>query len=213
VYGIRHGLELWLKGVVHTQRVAEAWMSMRQEDADFASVAAAAKLSTKQERVTLRRALCAMRNILQDKVVYPDCFRVRQEEVWVVRAIELVRSGGADRLHLTTIWAPCFSDHELMALWREAKGTLQMFHRAACIRAEQVGIGQPISIERLEAACELFAAVDPEGVAMRYPAAVTGEWHTQKLTVSLKQLGRLAKQLDDTALAFEDSDELSAYDF
>jgi hypothetical protein len=220
VYGIRHGLELWLKSIVHEERFDAAWLAMQRDGSTLASTVLAAKLKGR-EKATLKRALCGMRNVWQklneqkrktttdkpgtlSKIEPPDCFSVRQEEWWAEKAIGLVRDGKVERSFLATVWAPFFSDHDLMPLWREAKSRLARTHRAACIRANEVGIDEPASIDCIEATCELFAAIDPDGDALRFPSALTGEWHSQRLTVSLPRLGELASELENSVMAFED---------
>src|SRR4051812_39580396 len=92
LYQIRHGIELWLKCISRNVMIDRALASIfRPESSSFEEVVEATQQTSKHARQQLRKAVCVLRNVLEDRVVFPDCHRVRIDDHWANKALAFMR--------------------------------------------------------------------------------------------------------------------------
>lgn len=212
-YGIRHGLELWLKCIVINEMIDRALEAISNGATDLEAVANAAGQLNKKQKEHLCRSLCALRNVDEERIVAPDCYTKNISEEHARRAIAYVRqNGGEPRYKLGCAWSVPVPEHSLQTLWDSAQTMVRDLHPAVEADAQRTGCGHPTSIERLVAVIELLDKLDPGGDAFRYPSSLTGNWNTHLPCVSLPALGALAEQLKETVLGY-DSVMTESYSF
>lgn len=202
-YGIRHGLELWLKCIVINETIDRALVAISKGAADLDTVATAAGPLNKNQKEHLCRSLCALRNVSEDKVVAPDCYTVNVSEADATRAIAYIqRNGDQPRYLLSYAWSVPVRGHFLQELWHKAQPMIRDLHPAVEAHAQMSGCGHPTSIQRLAATIELLDKLDPDGDAFRYPSSLNGNWNTQLPCVSLRALGAVAEEIQETVLGY-----------
>lgn len=212
-YGIRHGFELWLKCMVVNDMIDRALEAIGDGAADLDAVATAAGPLDKKQRDHLRRSLCVLRNVCEDEIVAPECFRENVSDGHAARAIAYVRqNGGKPRYTLGYAWSVPVPGHRLGLLWQRAQSTIRDLHAAVESSAQISGCGHPMTMERLASVIELFDKLDPDGDAFRYPSSLAGNWNTQLPCVSLLALGSLAEEIQETVLGY-DSFMTESYSF
>lgn len=203
-YGIRHGLELWLKCMVINDMIDRALEAIVNGAADLDAVSTAVGPLNKKQREHLCRSVCALRNVNEDRIIAPDCYTKNISEADAVRAIAYVKhNGGQPRYMLGYTWSVPVPGHGLQVLWQKAQPTIAELHTAVESSAQMSGCGHPASLQRLAAAIEMLDKLDPDGDAFRYPSSLTGNWNTQLPCVSLPALGRLAEEIQETVLGYE----------
>lgn len=203
-YGIRHGLELWLKCMVINDMLDRTLEAISNGAADLDALSIAAGPLDKKQREHLCRSLCALRNLNEDGIVAPACYTMNISEADAVRAIAYIQqNGGQPRYMLGYAWSVPVRGHSLQTLWQKAQPMIRELHSAVESSAQMSGCGHPTSIERLAAAIELLDKLDPDGDAFRYPSSLTGNWNTQLPCVSLPALGALAEEIQETVLGFD----------
>lgn len=212
-YGIRHGLELWLKCMIINSMIDRTLEAISNGAADLDAVGTAMGPLSKKQREHLCRSLCAVRNVAEDGIVAPHCYTKNITEADAIRAIAyLKRNGGEPRYKLGYTWSVPVPGHSLQALWQKAEPMIKELRRAVESSAQQAGCGRPAPIQRLVAAIELFDKLDPEGDAFRYPSSLAGDWNTQLPSVSLPAVGHLAEEIQETVLGY-DSFMTDSYSF
>jgi hypothetical protein len=203
-YGIRHGLELWLKCMIINDMIDRTLEAISNGAVDLDAVATIIGPLSKKQREHLCRSLCAMRNLDQNRIVAPACSTKNVSEADAVRAIAHVRKRGQEpRYMLGYTWSVPVPGHALLPLWQSAKPMINWLRPAVESNAQRTGCGEPISTERLVATIELFDKLDPDGDAFRYPSSLTGSWNTQLPYVSLRALGSLADEIEQTVLGYD----------
>jgi hypothetical protein len=203
-YGIRHGLELWLKCMIINNMIDRTLEAISNGAADVDAVSTIAGPLSKKQREHLCRSLCALRNVDEDKIVAPDCYTKNVSEADAVRAIAHVsKIGHKPRYLLGYTWSVSIPGHSLGSLWQQAAPMVVELRPAVESGAAHSGCGHPTSIERLVATIELFDKLDPDGDAFRYPSSLSGNWNTQLPCVSLPALGALASEIQETVLGYD----------
>jgi len=202
LYGIRHGMELWLKCTIQNRTLDKALLAICDPNSTLDDIAAAAGQSGKKERERLRNALCLMRNICEDGLRAPECHEQNIGDKFAHKAIAFIRqSGDRPRYVLSCAWAVPTRGHSLGALWNEAKPGIGEMYASIAQHAHE-HFGSPVTLARIEATCELFEALDPFGDAFRYPATLGGNYHRVP-HFSLDRLAELADALEGTVRGYD----------
>jgi hypothetical protein len=203
-YGTRHGLELWFKCMIINEMIDRTLEAISDGAADVDAVVTIIGPLSKKQREHLCRSLCALRNVDEYKIVAPDCYTRNVSEADAARAIAHVKKHGQKpRYMLGYTWSVPIPGHSLQTLWQKAKPMIVELRSAVESNAQHSGCGHPTSVERLDAAIELFDKLDPDGDAFRYPSSLTGNWNTQLPCVSLPALGGLAREIQETVLGYD----------
>jgi hypothetical protein len=203
-YGIRHGLELWLKCIIINDMIDRTLTAISGGAADLDALATVIGPLSKKQREHLCRSLCAVRNVHEDNIVAPDCYTKKVSEADAVRAIAYVQKNGKQpRYIFGYAWSVPIPGHSLQTFWLTAQPIIKELRPEVEVNADRVGCGRPTSIERLVAAVELFDKLDPDGDAFRYPSSLAGNWNTQLPCVSLRALGDLAEEIRETVLGYD----------
>lgn len=210
LYLIRHGLELWLKCILSNRDLDRLLKLVTREDVSFDELCAHELMEhgrsgrlQKANASGLRRALCVMRNVLEDGLSYPECQRKRLETRYADRALSFLRQNpSTPRQRLGTLYVPVIDGHDLMTLWGEAEPYIHDLRPGARRHADEVGGGSPLELERTKELCVLLHHLDPDGDALRYPFSLSGTWHAHELRLSLKAVGELAEELTDSTRSY-----------
>lgn len=209
LYGLRHGLELWLKWFIQTEVLAQVVGASRRTRELPALIAVAQGFpeeSTKRERQQrkdqLIKALCVMRNV-DAQILYPRC---QIENIGESFAREQLLKGPVDRYRLQLSWPVQVLCHDLRSLWKDAKHLVDLYSDDARLTAVYTGTGEPLSVEAIEAACDLLGTWDKDGDGFRYPCSLGGAWHMHLPPLNLRSLRKLAVSLEATVLAYEKED-------
>jgi len=210
LYMIRHGLELWLKRILANRDLDRLLKLVMQEDLRFDELCAADIMTAGRSvrlqnanAAALRRGLCTMRNVLEDRLCYPECRQKRLETRYADRALALLRrSPSTPRLCLGTLYVPLIDGHELFRLWEEAEPYVHDLRPGAFRHAEEVGGGAPLEFGRTRELCDFLHHLDPDGDALRYPFSLSGAWHDHQLHLSVKAVGELAQELTESTRSY-----------
>lgn len=203
-YGIRHGLELWLKCTLRNQLIDRGLVCIAS-GAELEEIAKAAKQDDKRGRYQLKRALCAFRNLFQDHLRAPDIWVKNMDDAWIAKSIECVLDHARKpRARLADLWQLPISGHDLSPLWKEVRFTIDGANaRVGSYAKMTAGLVQPAETMTLDATVEMLSELDPSGDAFRYPTSMAGEWFNKLPNVSLKRLGELALLLEETVRAYD----------
>jgi hypothetical protein len=203
LYGVRHGLELWLKCLVINSMIDTALEEVAKGAASADAVAQALGL-TKDQKRHLCRSLCILRNYCEDGLVYPDCIEQKIDPTWADKAVRFIQHNGQlERYKLATVWTVPAPGHDLLDLWRRVEHWIQELSPAVSAKAQVTGCGVPMPPEDLAAVCELIHRWDPGGDTFRYPLALDGRWNFELPSLSVRALGDLARCLQETAVGYE----------
>lgn len=203
LYGIRHGLELWLKALLINNMIDDALESIVEGACCSEKVAHALKLDSKQKQHQFR-SLCILRNACEDGLVYPECVEKNIDPSSADRAVCFIRQNGhLEWYKLAYAWTVPTPGHGIQELWAKVRQWVEELHPAVSAHASYTGCGSPMSREELGAVCELVHHWDPGGDTFRYPLALDGRWNIGLPALSLKALGELARSLQGTALGYE----------
>lgn len=208
-YCIRHGLELWLKCMVKNQILDDVIHAIRRR-LSFDEVLQAAykgcegegkrvREEKQQRRRQLVRALCVLRNY-NAGIVDPQNMEVNQGQQF---AEELASTGHVEREHLAMHWAVPIHTHSLDELWRVGKDFIYEKYDGARDESWQ-GLGvELISLDKLQAICELFGTLDKDGDAFRYPCSREGNWFSGLPSINLRKLRALASELENLVISYD----------
>jgi hypothetical protein len=203
LYGIRHGLELWLKCLGINRMIDNGLEKIAEETASIDTVTRALDL-TKDQKYHLCRSLCVLRNCCEDDLVYPACVQRKIDPTWADKAIQFIKSNGyLERYKLATVWTVPVEGHDLLDLWQKVEDWVRELSPAVSANAQTTGCGNPMAPESLAAVCELIHRWDPGGDTFRYPSSLDGRWNTDLPSLNLKTLGDLASALQETVLGYD----------
>lgn len=203
LYLLRHGMELWLKCFVKNAVIDEFLSQIFSSQGGFNEIAEAVGQKETKQKEPLRRALCVFRNVLEDRTVYPECWKVRMEERWAEKAVEFMRTNRKlPRERFASLCQIRMPSHGLKDLWLKAEAHIIELHPHVLSYSGIVDVPLPESPARIRAMCELLDHYDPEGDAFRYPVSLAGKWHTGLPHFSLEALGKAAKLLAGTVCSF-----------
>lgn len=162
-------------------------------------------ISLKRKQLdAIQHSLCAMRNVDEDGIKFPRCWKVNMTTSDAARALKFIqRNPKLPRYHLGYCWKVPIAGHFLDNLLEQAVPLLDLFHQDAQQQAQTSGCGHPLPREEISSAVELLDHLDHDGDTFRYPSSLTGEWHIQLPAVSLAALGDLAEALAETVLAYD----------
>jgi hypothetical protein len=207
LYLLRHGLELMLKCWSRNPQMDEILRTVMQSGLPFADVCE--RLWTRAEErkkkaPILLHALCALRNHLEDGLVYPALHTVNIDDEHGERSLEYVRKHpNIDRFKFAVLWPVASSGHDLRALWTEAAPVMDDFADAAERDAREAGAAAPLAKSELDAIVDLLAAMDDGGDGLRYPSSIRGAWYSPPPILSLEAVGASAEGVRATCQAFE----------
>lgn len=220
LYGIRHGVELFLKCMVQNRLVDDALVLMIREKATLEEVV---KWLGKDEHPATARSrheqllavLSAVRNIEVDRIAAPECWienqATKEDPTFALEGHRYIQSNGhLPRYTVGYIWVPAVKTHNLLSVFKRAEKDLGAMHRAVCGYAEHTTGSEVLPVSTIAATCELFELWDPNGHAIRYasssgassPVQAHG-WNVHLPALSLEELGQLASDLDDTVEAYD----------
>jgi hypothetical protein len=210
LYMIRHGLELWLKCILANRDLDRLLKLITQEDLSFDDLCAHDVMTAGRtvrlqnaNAAALRRGLCIMRNVLEDGLRYPECRHKRMETRYADRALTFLRRNpSTPRKRLGVLYVPLIGGHELFRLWEQAEPYIHDLRRGAQHHAEDVGGGAPLELGHTKELCAFLHHLDPDGDALRYPFSLTGGWHDHQLRLSLKSVGKLARELTESTRSY-----------
>jgi hypothetical protein len=203
LYSLRHGLELMLKCIVRNDLIDETLRAMMTPGVSFEDVCNKLKLK-KLERTQLLVAICAMRNVLEDRIIHPDCYTKNVDAPSAARALRFARQNpDIERNRFAVVWTSTAFGHDLAELWTMAKPTVDSFAGDARRHAQEIGFPAPFTSRDLDPIVKLLGALDDGGDGFRYPSSLSGAWYAALPTLSLEALGRLIKRLESTCTVFE----------
>jgi hypothetical protein len=230
LYGLRHGLELWLKWLIQMEVLAAVMGDFRRKPVLETVIAAAQRLcdeDAQRERLLRKQivvdAQCerqiihnAKRDCQQLKkqlihalcvmrnveagITYPRC---QAENIGESFARDQLAKGILDQYSLQVSWPVPIYGHDLCALWQEAEMLADIGYHDARMRAMYAGTGEPLSPQEIGAACDLLGTWDKDGDSFRYPCSLGGTWYLHLPPLNLRALGKLADALDATVLAYK----------
>lgn len=202
LYGVRHGLELWLKCLLRNQEI-DRFLShaFGHQEQSFAEVCDARGL-TKKQKLPFQMSLCCLRNIIQDGMGFPDSdpWSKRMEETWADKGLVMLRGlPEMDRARFALGCQVRLSGHSLLALWNEAEHLVRSFHPSGGSYDPWLDIPAPeVDPDEIGALVELLHHYDKDGDAFRYPASLNGSWHDGLPPLDLRVLGELAQRMVNT---------------
>jgi hypothetical protein len=203
LYGIRHGLELWLKCLVINSMIDAALDEIAGGAASADAVAESLCLK-KDQRRQLVRSLCTLRNCCEDGLVYPNCINQNIDSTWADKAVRFIQGNGQlERYKFAIVWTVPVPGHDLLDLWRRIEQWVRELSAAVSAKAQTTGCGFPMSPDDLAAVCELIHWWDPGGDTFRYPSSLDGRWNADLPALNLKTLGSLARGLQETVLGYD----------
>lgn len=202
LYGIRHGMELWLKCLLRNQEIDRFLNhAFRQQQQSFAEVCEALGL-TKKQKLPFQRSLCCLRNTIEDGMGFPDSdpWSKRMEEAWAEKGLVVLRGHpDMDRAEFAAGCQVRLSGHSLMTLWTEAEHLVRSFHPSGGGYDPWIDIPAPeVDPDQIRALVELLHHYDKDGDAFRYPASLNGSWHDGLPHLDLRALGELARRMVNT---------------
>ncbi|MFO1077939.1 MAG: hypothetical protein U1E73_09475 [Planctomycetota bacterium] len=211
-YMMRHGLELWLKCILVSRNMDRLLRRIVDSNDTFETLAADTSwMAVKSKRLrsevgeSLKDALCTMRNVLVDGVVFPECRHVRQGNCDANAALAFLRSNrDTPRDRVAVLWMPPLEGHRLMELWDEAEPYVSDLRSGAEDEAESAGGGPVMTMDGLRAVYTLFNHRDQRGDALRYPASLGGKWHLFSPRWSLRETSALAGELAETIQLYKE---------
>jgi hypothetical protein len=203
LYGIRHGVELWLKCLCINTMLDSVLEEIDGGALNADTLARALELTNEQKR-HLYRSLCIFRNRCEDGLVYPDCVQRKIDPIWADKAVRFIKSNGhLERYKLATIWTVPVPGHDVLDFWLRVEDWVRELNPAVVANARSTGCGNPMPPDSLAAVCELIHRWDPGGDTFRYPSSLDGRWNTDLPSLNLKTLGDLALALQETVLGYE----------
>ncbi len=203
LYSLRHGLELMLKCIVRNDLMDTTLRALMREGIPFAEVCTELKLKGR-EKALLQQSLCTLRNVLQDRITFPDCKTKNVDLASAERALAYLRSHPSlPRNRFAVVWSVTAGGHDLAYLWEKAVPTVEMMAADANRHAQEIGYDPPCTKEALEQIVELLSALDDGGDGFRYPSALNGAWYVALPAISLDAVGELALKLEETCIIFE----------
>jgi hypothetical protein len=202
LYSLRHALELMLKCIVRNEMIDATLSVLMIPELSFDD--ACTRLSLKKpERKLLLHAVCVLRNLLEDSIVYPRCHNENIDVGFAQRALEYLRQNPSlPRDRFSIVWASTAFGHDLNELWREAAPTITRLSADARRHAQEIGFDPPLTVAELRPIIELIAALDDGGDGFRYPSSLYGEWYVAAPCLSLEALRELIERLDSTCTIF-----------
>lgn len=206
LYCVRHGLELWFKGLLTNARIDRALESIFNGARDVDAIANVIGITEKRQKEQLMRSLCVLRNYLQDGLTHPRCHTENMTSNHAVDAIGFIVSNpNLERFQLALCWNVATSvrpPHSLGALWSEVGGILgELFYDVRL--HHDSGEGKLWPPEDVASMVNLLHYYDPSGDAFRYPASLEGEWYTKLPGINLPKLADAAHGLAVTMVAYE----------
>lgn len=204
LYGLRHGLELWLKWIIQNEVLAQVVGASRRKP-DLAALIVVAQSTCdeskrrerQQRKDQLIKALCVMRNV-DAHILHPRC---QIENIGESFAQEQLSKGTIDRYRLQLSWPVPIHGHDLRSLWKDAELLVDIGHDDACLRAMYSGTGDPLTPRQIGAVCDLLGTWDKDGDAFRYPCSLGGAWYMHLPPLDLRALQKLAVGMEATVLA------------
>ena len=203
LYSLRHAVELMLKCFVRNSIMDQTLRVLTRPSQTLDDVLRTLQLK-KAEKSQLIHALCALRNVLEDKLVAPECHQVNIDRRSAERAIEYIRRHpSTPRECFATAWTSTVWGHDLVELWTQARTVFEDFRNAAASYAQRTGLPSPLKLSEIEPAVELLASIDDGGDGLRYPSSLAGAWYVQLPYLSLDALYQLIEKLEMTSIAYE----------
>jgi hypothetical protein len=203
LYSLRHGIELMLKCISRNETIDTILRVIARPALPFADACTALSLS-KKEKGSLMRSLCVMRNVVEDRILHPQCHRQNIDEIYANKALEYFRQHPkTPRETFAVVWPLVRAGHDLTTLWASASPIIGSFASDARRHASEIGFETPLSQRELGALIELLASMDDGGDQFRYPSSISGEWYTDAPELSLSALRVFAQQVKSTCKVFE----------
>lgn len=207
LYLMRHGLELMLKCWVRNMQMDEILRAVMEVGLSMNAVSERLWPRADERRKKtpiLLHAVCALRNYLQDKLVYPAVHATNIDAEHGERALEYLRMHPAlDRFKFAPLWPVAPSGHDLRVLWSMAAPAMEEFADAAKREASESGGAQPLVKAELESVVELLGTMDDGGDGLRYPSSIRGGWYAPPPMLSLEAVGTSSEGIRATCEAFE----------
>lgn len=208
MYSLRHGLELMLKCVVRNDLMDTTLRVVMTNGHSFEDVCRDLGLKRKGERNLLMHSLCVIRNVLEDRIVHPECHTKNIDTASAERALQFLRKQpDLPRARFGVVWATTAFGHGLNDLWAQAAPTVVAMATDARRHAEERGFDAPLTKAELDPLVELLAALDDGGDGFRYPSSLDGAWYIALPPLSLEAVGTLAAKLESTCTVFESARE------
>jgi hypothetical protein len=203
LYCMRHGLELWVKGIVQNATIDKVIDELVYSSKSLADIMIAVDLKGRAAK-QLEHALCVLRNATEDGLKFPENHERNMGTPWAERAIALIRKRGElPRYEIGTLWSVPVSGHGLTSLWQRARADAASIYFDVAQHARYTGEAQPMTPEHVGATCELLDRWDADGDAFRYPSSLDGDWHFDLPHLNLERLGALADELESTVRAYD----------
>jgi hypothetical protein len=148
-------------------------------------------------------AICMLRNVLEDQIIYPDCHKKNINLDFAERALNYLRmTPDLPREQFATAWSSSAFGHVLINLWRVAAPTIEMFASDARRHAVEIGFEPPLASLELKPIIDLLGALDDGGDGFRYPSSLSGAWYVAVPSLSLEALKALVGRLQSTCTVF-----------
>lgn len=200
---IRHGLELWMKGMINNRMVDQIIDAIADGVADVHGLGTRLGLNKGQRR-NLVQTLCEALPALKTGVAVHDFHTVEVNEARAQEAVEFIRDNPhLERFRLDFAWCVHVPHHGLAGHWKVVEPLVREFHFDVAQQERTPGEWDPWSAEEVSSLVEFLDYYDPDGDAFRYPSSLSGEWRTSLPALSLHKLGDLASQLRDTVKSYE----------
>lgn len=208
LYSVRQALELMLKCIVRNEMIDNTLRLIMKPGQSFDDVCddlyrEDSKNGKKAKKTLLMHAICMLRNVLEDQIIYPDCHKKNINLDFAERALNYLRmTPDLPREQFATAWSSSAFGHVLINLWRVAAPTIEMFASDARRHAVEIGFEPPLASLELKPIIDLLGALDDGGDGFRYPSSLSGAWYVAVPSLSLEALKALVGRLQSTCTVF-----------
>jgi hypothetical protein len=203
LYSLRHGLELMLKCIVRNDLMDTTLGALMTAGPSFEDVCKKLGLEAREKK-RLQQSLCTIRNVIEDKLTFPDIRTKNIDAASADRAVRfLQKNPNLPRDRFGIAWSSTAFGHDLSDLWAQATSTVEAMADDAKAIAQEIGFPPPLANAEIERIVELLAALDDGGDGFRYPSSLKGDWYVELPVVSLEALGSLVSKLESTCSVFE----------
>lgn len=118
LYSVRHGLELMLKCIVRNEMIDSILRTLMIPKLSFDDVCSKLNFNKpKEKRKILLHAICVLRNILEDGIIYPECHEKNINDGFAQLALECLRQrADLPRDRFALAWTSTAFGHDLVDL-------------------------------------------------------------------------------------------------
>jgi len=196
---LRQGLELWFKCIASNIELDEILhIIIHERPQSFTELSARGVFFhgrsqdvARKNQQALSRGLCAFRNLTVDKMRAPDMWTKRSQGDFPDQAIQaLVTHSDFSRELFGRFYLPLIGGHELGPVWALAKSDMSQRVSAVDEFGRREGYDERLDLALLDDLVEVFALLDPDGDALRYPFSISQEWHDHMPPMSKSWLER-----------------------